>query len=219
MPPIQIGRRRASNQSQPNFGRQPTAQEKLIATANRFGNKGLKHMQGSTYVIYDHLPLPEGGVSSGTELRFFENAANRTFPFTNLMEGRLPVGEGMVLERLWLNILTVETATGNIVNVQTFSEFGLPGTYKLDFQFQNANQIVIKPTPLVKQKSQFNWKARHSANEVVHLDTDITIQPLIDFALPVRLPALATPTSSTLDFFIGCYVEGAGAIMNPRSNY
>src|SRR6185369_7562250 len=118
---------------------EPTQQAKLIHAADRFGNKGLKNSQGTSVIVYDHLPVTEGLNPVGTEFRFFENAASRTFPFTNLMEGRLPVAEGMILDRIWFTIMTVVAATGEVVNEQTFTAFGLPGLYKSDFSFFNAN--------------------------------------------------------------------------------
>lgn len=198
---------------------QPTPQAKLIHAGDRFGNRGLKNSQGSSVIIYDHLLLTEGLNPVGTELRFFENAASRTFPFTNLMEGRLPVAEGMVLERIWFTIMTVTVATGEIVDEQTFTAFGLPGLYKSDFSFFNANNRVIKPSPLTKQQPSFNWQSGSTINEVIHLDTDITIQPLIEFVCSLRLPTITIPTSIDLDYYMGCYCEGAGGILNPRANF
>lgn len=197
----------------------PTPQAKLINAADRFGNKGLKNSQGSSVIIYDHLKVSEGLNPVGTEFRFFENAASRTFPFTNLMEGRLPVAEGMILERIWFTIMTVVTATGEVVNEQTFAAFGLPGLYKSDFSFFNANNRVIKPSPLTKQNPAFNWQSGSTINEVIHLDTDISIQPLIEFVCSLRLPTITFPVSDTVDYYLGCYAEGAGGIMNPRANF
>ncbi len=197
----------------------PTPQSVLIDKADNFGNRGLKNSQGSSVIIYDHLPVTAGFQPSGTEFRFFENAASRQFPFTNLMEGRLPVAEGFILKRIWFTIMSVITATGEIADEQTFLAFGLPGMYKSDFSFFNANNRVVKPTPLTKQKTQWNYQAWSAVNEVIHLDTDISIQPLIEFACSLRLPGVTIPTSTTLSYYLGCYAEGPGGIMNPRANF
>ena len=196
----------------------PTPQGKLVAAAAKFGNKGLRNSQGSTVVIYDHLLLPQGLQPVGTTLKFFENAASRQFPFTNLQEGRLPVAEGFVLERMWFTVMQVLTATGEVLAVNAVGLASV-GLYKSDFAFFNANNRVIKPTPMVKQMAQFNWKSWNAVNEVIHLDTDITVQPLIQFKCEVNLPAVTLPVSPTISYYMGCYCEGSGAIMNPRANF
>ena len=212
-------KRRAPMRPQMNPSQKPTAANVLINKADAFGNKGLKNSQGSSVIIYDHLLIGAGFQPSGTEFRFFENAASRQFPLTNLMEGRLPVAEGFILKRMWFTIMSAITATGEIVDEQTFSAFGLPGMYKSDFAFFNANNRVIKPTPLTKQRTQFNYQAWNAVNEVIHLDTDISIQPLIEFACSLRLPGVTIPASQTLTYYLGCYAEGPGGIMNPRANF
>ena len=98
----------------------PTPQGKLVATSDKFGNRGIKKMQGSSIVKYHFLPLPAGAIASGSSFRFFENAGATQFPFTNLMEGKLQVGEAMVLERMYFSVLTVLTATNEITNIQNF---------------------------------------------------------------------------------------------------
>lgn len=201
-----------------NNYQEPTPQAKLINASNRFGNGGLKNSQGSTYCIYDSLLLPQGLTQAGTTFKFFENTASRIFPFTNLREGRLPVAEGFVLERMWFTVMTVVNATGEIITVGQLV-IASQGLYKSDFEFFNANNRVIKPTPIIKQLPAFNWKAWHQSNEVIHLDTDITIQPLIEFKCQVTIPTVTLPVSLTASYYLQCYCEGSGAIMNPRANF
>jgi hypothetical protein len=198
---------------------EPTPQSKLIYAAKNLGNRGLANSQGSTVVIYDHLLLPQGLLPLNTEFRFFESAASRTFPFTNLAEGRLPVATGFILERMWFTIMTVDNVTGAVVFETTFAAAGLPGMYKADFSFFNANNRVIKPTPLTKQNPAFNWKSQNNSNEVIHLDTDISIQPLIEFVCSLKTPALVVPVYTGQTAYLGCYGEGAGGILNPRANF
>ena len=75
-----------------------TPQQKAVAVNNRFGNTNIKGQQGTTRVIYDSLPL-----DGATELRFFENASSRQYPFTNITsEGnRLTVGETFVIQKIY----------------------------------------------------------------------------------------------------------------------
>lgn len=203
-------------------GARPTPQQKLIQTSQKFGNTGIKNMQGTTYVVYDFLPLPAGQISQGTELRFFENAGSRSFPMTNMLEGRLPVGEAMVAERVWFTIITIgtgETTDGDILDVFTFDSYAFAAAYKCDYYMQIANNIVIKPSPLIKMNPAFNWRSWSDINNVIHLDTDITIQPQIDFAFCLKMPQMEAPTTTGFDAYIGCHIEGVGAAMNPRANY
>lgn len=218
MPVISV-RKNGSANSRPLPGGKITPQQKLIATSKRFGNSGLEDNQGSTICAYDHLPLAEGTLQQGTEFRFFENASNRAFPLTNLMEGKLQVGEGLVLKRIWFTVLSVIAATGEVIDEQTFDAFGLPGLNKSDFEFFNDNNRVIKPMPLTRQRPEFNWKAWNADSNIIHLDTDITLQPLIPFVCALRTPLITVPASETNNYYMGCYIEGPGAILNPRTNY
>ena len=56
-----------------------TPQNKIVGVNNKFGNTNIKNQQGTTRVLFDTLPL-----DGSTELRFFENAASRQYPFTNI---------------------------------------------------------------------------------------------------------------------------------------
>ena len=201
--------------------RNPTPQGKLIQTANKFGNRGIARMQGSTIIKYDFLPLVEG-LNQVKEYRFFENASTRQFPFTNLSEGKLQVGEAMSLERIYWVVMSVVSAglsAGEVVDVQTFDDFGVTGLYKGDFSFMNANNQVIKPAPLLSFKSNFNKHSNFLRNDILFMDTDLTLQPLIEFVSILKSPIVTIPASETLDFHIGCVIEGSGAILNPRANF
>lgn len=200
------------------FGMLPTPQEKLINVANKFGNTGLKKMQGSSFIIYDSLPLTEG-LNQQNKITFFKNVQTRQFPFTNLTENKLQVGEGFILERMYLFIITQLDATKEITNVQTFDAFATPGLYKSDFEIRQSNNIVVKQSPLVSMKGEFNKSSDFPTDNVFFFDTDISFQPLLQFEMDLLTPTITIPTSATLSFFIGVAWEGAGAIMNPRANY
>jgi len=201
-----------------NFGVQPTPQQKLISVANMFGNTGLKKMQGSSFIVYDFLPLTEG-LNAQNKMTFFKNVNTRQFPFTNLTENKLQVGEGFVLERMYLMIMSILTATQEVTNVQTFDTFATPGLYKSDFEIRQANNIVVKQSPLTSMKPEFNRAADFATDNVFYFDTDISFQPLLQFEMDLLTPKITIPTSETLDFYIGVAWEGAGAILNPRANF
>jgi hypothetical protein len=195
----------------------PTPQGKLIATSDKFGNTGIKKMQGSTIHKFHYLPVG-GAIPLGQELRFFENAGQVAFPFTNLMEGKLQVGEAMVLERIWFDLMTVDN-NGVVTDIQSPLQATAPGFYAGLFSFFNANNQVIKPTGTIKQLPTFNRKSWNVDNEVVHLDTDITLQPLIEFVCVYRSPNFTVTVPQGTTVYLGCHIEGAGAILNPRANF
>lgn len=197
----------------------PTPQGKLIEIANKFGNKGLKKMQGSTIIIYDSLQLTEGLNANGFTFNFFKGVANRDFPFTNLQENKFQVGEGLALQRMYFAILTTLVATGEVTNVQTFAEFTTFGLYKSDVEIRQVNNVILKSIPLTSMKSTFNKSAMFDGYDVFEFETDVTFQPLLQFQLTFQAPAITIPTSATSDFRIMCAWEGPGAIMNPRSNF
>lgn len=199
------------------FGKQPTPQEKIINTMTKFGAPGIAKQQGSTIVKYDILPLLTGTASN--TYTFFQDAQTRQFPFTNLTDGKLQVGEAIALERMYFFIMTKDKATGAITNVQTLEEFGILGSYGSVFNFMIANNQVVKPSPLFSFRSSFNKNATYEEYNVFHFDTLITIPELIEFAVNLKTPVITVAGSETLDFFIGCAIEGTGAILAPRSTF
>lgn len=196
----------------------PTVQAKILETSRKFGNPGIKKQQGSTIIKYDYLPLTEG-LNAEQTFKFFLNAQTRQFPFTNLIQGKLQVGETMAIERMYFIILQQLDATDEITDQTTLDTFGLPAVYSGEFQIQVENNIVVKPTPLASIKSPFNRYAYFADYNVFHFDTDIVLQPLLNFEVDVRTPIMTVPTSATLTFFIGCVLEGAGSILAPRATF
>jgi hypothetical protein len=196
----------------------PTAQAKLINVANQFGNTGIKKQQGSSLIVYDSLQLTEG-LNAERVLSFFKNVNTRQFPFTNITENKLQVGEAMVLERMYFTVLTQLVATGEITNVQSLDQFATPALYKSDYEIKQVNNTVVKQSPLTSLKPEFNKEAKSTSYTVFHFDTDITLQPLLQFQLDLMTPAITIPTSVTSNFFLMCALEGAGAIMNPKYNF
>jgi hypothetical protein len=121
-----------------------TPQNKMVAVNNKFGNTNIAAQQGTTRVLFDSLPL-----DGSTELRFFENAGSRQYPFTNVgAEGnRLNVGETFVIQKIYFGIIEVDTDTGLIIEFGDLPAFA-PFQFKGEFSFQIANNQVIKQLPL-----------------------------------------------------------------------
>jgi hypothetical protein len=122
---------------------QITPQQKAVAVNNRFGNTNIKGQQGTTRVIYDSLLL-----DGSTELRFFENAASRQYPFTNIgSEGnRLTVGETFVIQKIYFGLINVDEDTGAFVDFQSIPANGA-GYETGEWSFLLANSQVIKQLP------------------------------------------------------------------------
>ena len=187
-------------------------QNKMINTGDKFGNSGLKSQQGSTRVIYDSLV-----VDGGTNYTFFENANARTFPLTNLTEGKLGVGETMVIERAYFAFITVDDATGNIVQFEALD--GEINSTTGEFKIEQANQIVMKPVPVMSMLSQFNKDAEFDTDVSFSFDTQLTLQPLLEFKVNVRFGSAVPAAAVGETKYMRCTLEGAGAIISTGKTF
>jgi len=183
---------------------------KIVGAANRFGNPGIKNQQLTTFEIYDYLPLLSGAQS----YKFFQNVNTRSFPFTNIQENRLQVGETMVINRVWFTIFS--TLAGVAQPVVTIEQAGLGGLYISQFSWLNDNNRVIKDLSLTNQQAEFNRKGWSTDNNVFHLETDITIQPLIRFICELQTPNVGVIGDNV---FIGCHAAGVGTLLAPKTTY
>jgi hypothetical protein len=83
-------------------------------------------------------------------------------------------------------------------------------------QWLNDNNRVIKQISLTQMMPEFNRMGWNANNNSLHLDTDITIQPLLRFVC--QLQACATPGVVT-NLFIGCHAGGVGTLLAPKTTY
>lgn len=182
-------------------------QQKMIRTSKRFGNRGLKKQQGTTRVIYDTLPH-----DGRTEYRFFEGVGSRIFPFTNLTENKLSVGETMIIERCYIMFFDLDgnENPSNFATVNANPEF-LGGT----FEFNQGNVDIVKPIGILSFASQFNKDAEYLNSTNFEMDTQLVIQPLLSFIALVRVPDSVT----VADNYVRFVIEGAGSILAPRATY
>lgn len=187
-----------------------TPQDKIINVADKFGNNGLKKMQGSTVVLYDSLP-----VDGRNEYRFFEGSSQRNFPFSNTgADGnKLGVGNSMVIERCYLNFVTFDPITGTWVDVLTLN--ALPDYAIGEFSFEIANSQVLKQYSGLDFLPDFNKTAAHLQNFVLQWDTQINIQPLLEFVAVYRVQKLAAQEN----WYLRLTIEGTGAIIAPRTTF
>jgi hypothetical protein len=188
-----------------------TPQQKLVAINQKFGNTGIKDQQGTSRIIYDTLPY-----SGQTTFRFFEDSASRTFPFTNTgSEGnKLGVGDTMVIDRINFILTTVDPVTGAWAVPNTI--YATTAANQLGyFNFEIANNQVIKKVTISESNSRFSKCDNTNENGLIDLETEIVIPPLLPYVLELRIPAPVTLANGV----IICQIIGAGGIIAPRTTF
>jgi hypothetical protein len=190
-----------------------TPQNKLVGVNNKFGNTNIKNQQGTTRVIFDSLPL-----DGSTELRFFENASSRQYPFTNIgAEGnRLNVGESFVVQKVYFGVLSTDADTGLLDNFEPLSVNGPFTWMNGEWSFLIANSQVIKQLPFA---NCFNIAlaitGNNNADEAFNTFTDIVIPPLLEYVLTYRVNAYAPLENNRLV----CFIEGTAGILAPQTTF
>jgi hypothetical protein len=192
---------------------QITPQQKAVAVNNRFGNTNIKGQQGTTRVIYDSLPL-----DGSTELRFFENAASRQYPFTNIgSEGnRLTVGETFVIQKIYFGLIEVDTDTDAFINFQSIPTTG-QGFETGEWSFLLANSQVIKQIPfsVFCNLAQTVINPANTNDQSFDTFTDIVIPPLLEYVLTYRTATYAADATLRLV----CFMEGTAGIIAPQTTF
>ncbi len=192
---------------------QITPQQKAVAVNNRFGNTNIKGQQGTTRVIYDSLPL-----DGNTELRFFENAASRQYPFTNIgSEGnRLTVGETFIIQKIYFGLINVDADTGAFDTFSPISGSG-NGFETGEFSFLLANSQVIKQLPfsVFCNASQTVLNPVNSQDQTFDTFTDIVIPPLLEYVLTYR----TAPYTASATQRLVCFMEGTAGIIAPQTTF
>lgn len=186
-----------------------TPQQKMVAVNNKFGNTNIKSQQGTTRVLFDSIEL-----NGQTELRFFENAGSKRYPFTNVgAEGnRLNVGETFTIQKIYFGTLQTDPDTGLVINFAPSWPFFAKG----ELSFQIANSQVIKQLPLVDfYQAQFNPSAVNNSDIAFETLTDIVIPPLLEYVLTVRTAdQIVSPNNRLV-----CFIEGTAGILAPQTTF
>jgi hypothetical protein len=189
-----------------------TPQDKNIAVNNRFGNAGIKKQQGSSVVKYDTLPL-----DGRTTLNFFEGAAARNFPFSNCGSdgNKLGVGNTLVVERLYLTILTLDDGQlGKLDDISAAPD----GTIEMgELNLSIANTTVLKNFPTLSTVPYFNYSSGTIKEVVYQLDTNIVIPPLLEYIMQLRLPAYKVADYNNI--YLRLTIEGSGSLIAPRTTF
>jgi hypothetical protein len=189
-----------------------TAQRKIIANTDKFNNAGIKRQQGTTRAIYDSLPL-----DGRTVFRFFEESNNRNFPFTNTgADGnKLPVGNALAIERAYFSVVFVDPDTQVITSILDLTALGLFDVTVGELSIEIANSQVLKQVPLLSFDPRFNKNAAHADYNNFEFDTQLVLNPLLEFVFPTRVNTYAP----VLNAFLRLTIEGTGAIIAPRATF
>lgn len=192
-----------------------TPQDKIVAVNNKFGNSNIKNQQGTTRVIFDSLPL-----DGTTELRFFENAGSRQYPFTNIgAEGnRLNVGETFVVQKVYFGIIALDPDTGLYNGFDTLNAYGISDWSYGEWSFLIANSQVIKQLPFATcfyPAAGQAVTAVNSVDEAFSTFTDIVIPPLLEYVLTVRTPNYGANDN----YRLVCFIEGTAGILAPQTTF
>jgi len=212
-----------------------TANQKAITVTESMGIKGINGMQATTRAIYDSLKL---ATTSGISvLQFFENVNTRKFPFTNISENKLQVGEILAMQRFSFLILEIEASTQKVISINPLAAIGqFKVMYRSDMSISIAQDQVIKKLPLQGLYSAFNKDAKFNgsqtfgtnpgnttsfevSHDVFHFDNPIIIPPQIEFTMQLQIPAITLPAAPDRDWHIMVTLEGLGSLFAPKTNY
>jgi hypothetical protein len=188
-----------------------TPQQKIVGVNNRFGNTNIKNQQGTTRVIYDSLDL-----DGSTELRFFENASSRQYPFTNIgSEGnRLNVGETFVVQKVYFGIIEFDPDTNLFSGFAELFVIAPQPYLNGEWSFLIANSQVIKQLPFAT--TFINPQDTVNADdEAFNAFTDIVIPPLLEYSLVYRTAPYTAQTGQKLV----CFIEGTAGILAPQTTF
>jgi hypothetical protein len=196
-----------------------TPQQKLVAVNNKFGNTSVKNQQGTSRIIYDTL-LTTG---SETTFRFFEDSASRSFPFTNTGSdgNKLGVGDTMVIQSVNFALVQFNNLTGELQSELNLADFQF--TLLSMFDFDIANNKVIKKVTLTEASGFYNKKTTSARGGDLELETQIVLPPLLPYVLELRLPknlaSIIPPPAAGVTSYVQCQIIGTGGIIAPRTTF
>ena len=192
-----------------------TPSAKLALVNNKLGNPALKLNQGSTFEIYDYVqPTTVGGSETIT---FFGNVNTKTFPYTNIQQNQLQVGEALSIQYIAFTRLSVDKATGAIESATPLLA-AAQGCALATFSLNLDNSRIIKNNSLTRSSAFMNTKGATANNYLFYPDTDLTIPPQISFTLDLRVPLNSDTASAGKDVYYGVHLFGTGAILNLKTN-
>jgi hypothetical protein len=194
--------------------RNVTANAKLAMVNNKLGNPALKLNQGSSVEAYDYVEVT-GTIGTKQTLRFFENVNAKSFPFTNIQQNQLQVGEALAIEYIAFTRIVVKAGKITSFNALTQSVDALALS---QFSFLLDNSRIIKINSLTRTFADLNTKGSTSNNSLFYPDTDLTIPPQISFTGELTTPANSDTASEGETVYYGMHLFGTGAILNLKHN-
>lgn len=180
---------------------------RIAAVGRETYNKGLGRQQGTTRTIYDTIPL----TGSPNQFNFFENLANKGFPWTNLNRNSFTDAEAMNIQRIFLSFVETSNDTdyaivsANTIQIYGISEranFGADQTNKTQYAkflmsqisiFVSGQQILKNFTGL-SADPRFNYKNQGIAAAITGQGASETGyghtvgREVYDFASPAVIP-------------------------------
>jgi hypothetical protein len=192
-----------------------TPNAKLAMVGNRLGNPGLKNNQGSTFEVYDYIDVT-ATIGAKQTLRFFESVNTKTFPFTNLQQNQLQVGEALAIQYIAFTRIEV-SATGAVRNQNALVN-AVSGLALSQFSILLDNSRIIKINSLTRSNTDLNPKGGTATNSLWYPDTDLTIPPQISFTSELTTPANTDTAAPATSVYYGIHLFGTGAILNLKTN-
>ena len=191
--------------------RNVTPGAKLAMVNNKLGNPGLKRNQGSSVEVYDYVKVTPGAAGV---IRFFDAVNTKVFPFTNIQQNQLQVGEALAIE--YIAFTRIEVKAGVIQKFEALTD-SVNALSLAGFSFLLDNSRTVKNNSLTRSFQSLNTKGGTAINSLFYPDTDLTIPPQISFTAELNIPA-NTDTGTDVDVYYGIHLFGTGAILNLKAN-
>lgn len=201
--------------------RNVTPAAKLALVNNQLGNPALKMNQGSSYEIYDYVDVTST-IGTKQTIRFFDSVNTKTFPFTNIQQNQLQVGEALGIEYVAFTraayVKDKEDPTKSSLCTQT-ALVGVTGLCLSQFSFLLDNSRILKNNSLTRTNSLFNPQGGTGTNNLFYPDTTLVIPPQISFTAELTTPENCDVVAADeAKVYYGIHIFGSAAILNLKSN-
>lgn len=218
--------------------RRTYAGSKIPQVTAKMGIKGIDKMQGTTRIIYDSIKL--ANTTTISAIQFFENVNTRKFPFSNIPENKLQVGETIAMQRFSLSIITVDVTNPLAPKVDGQEPLGsvleFRSLYRSDMSIAIAQDTVVKKLPVHTMYAPFNKDSKFVGSnifgtnpgitttfevphDVFHFDNPIVIPPQIEFTATLQVNPITLPVTPNKEYHICLTIEGLGSLFAPKANY
>ena len=111
--------------------------------------------------------------------------------------------------------MTVDPDSGDVISIVPLNGLTFSNLAVGELNIEIANSQVLKQVPLLSFVPEFNKSATHEQYYNFEFDTQLVINPLLEFVFPTRVNTY-TPV---VNAFIRLTIEGTGAIISPRATF